>query len=149
MGFTENQIQPSESYNIRSSTETVENAIIGKVKIKMFCLIKTGNDSNCGEFGRIQIEFLVADEKINLEKVILGIPFMSQTDARLHFHKNNCAIRCTLSTKFGRKSVNLQLYDNKKLHLCNNANIEVGDEECSFKLNKLIFQSLNFKKLQI
>jgi hypothetical protein len=51
LGFTENQIQPSESYNIRSSTEMVENGIKGKVKIKMFCLLKRDIDSDCGHFG--------------------------------------------------------------------------------------------------
>ena len=39
LGFTETQIQPSESYNIRSSTEMVENCIRGKIKIKMYCLL--------------------------------------------------------------------------------------------------------------
>ena len=138
LGFTENQIRPSESYNIRSSTEMVENAIKGKVKIKMFCLLKRDIDSNCGQFGRISIEFLVADDKINLQKVILGVPFMNQTSAKMHFHKNNCAIKCTLTTESGRKSVNLQLNDNKKLQLCNNTNIRVDDNECSFNMNKII-----------
>ena len=104
----------------------------------MYCFLKSRNDSNHGEFCRAQVEFLVADQKINLEKVILGVTFMHQTDAKLHFHRDNCDIRCTLSTRAGRKGVNLQLNDNRRLHLCNNKDIKVSDKECSFRLNKLV-----------
>ena len=33
LGFNDNQIQKTESYNIQSSTELVEDAIIGKIKL--------------------------------------------------------------------------------------------------------------------
>jgi hypothetical protein len=140
LGFTETQIQPSESYNIRSSTEMVENCIKGKVKIKMYCLLKKDNDSDCGQFGSTNVEFLVADDKINLQKVILGVPFMNQTLAKLHFHKNSCSIKCTLTTESCRKSVKLN--DNKKIQLCSNTIIRVSDNECSFNMNKIITENL-------
>ena len=56
----------------------VENCIKGKIKIKMYCLLKKDDDSESGHFGRSNVEFLVADDKINLQKLILGVPFLNQ-----------------------------------------------------------------------
>ena len=99
MGFTDNQIKPSETYNIRSSTEMVEDCIRGSIKIKTFCLLKSEDDSDYSQFGKISVDFLVAHDKINLNKIILGIPFMHQTNTRLHFHNNKIAMKCILSIK--------------------------------------------------
>ena len=63
---------------------------------------------------------------------------MNQTSAKMHFHNNKCAIKCLLTTEFGRKNVNLQLNDNRRLQLCNNTDINANDNECSFNLNKII-----------
>ena len=70
----------------------VENCIKGKIKIKMYCLLKKDDDSESRHFGRSNVEFLVADDKINLQKLILGVPFLNQIMAKLHFHGNSCSI---------------------------------------------------------
>ena len=134
----DSQIKPSETYNIRSSTEMVEDCIRGSIKIKTFCLLKSDDKSDYSQFGKISVDFLVAHDKINLNKIILGIPFMHQTNTRLHFHNNRCAMKCILSTKFGRKNVNLQLNDHRKTQLINNTDITTSDRECHFQINKII-----------
>ena len=140
LGFSEDQIQPSESFNIRSSTETVENCIKGKIKLKLYCLLKMEEYSNCGQFGKSTVEFLVADDKIHLQKIILGIPYLNQINAKMHFNKNICSIKCTVPTETGKRSVKLQLNTSNRIQLCNAVSIELSDNKSTFSINNSLIK---------
>ena len=75
LGFDKNKIRKCESFNIKSSTETVENAIEGKVQLDLLFLLQSkGSHSN---FGKTTVQFLVAGEKVTLViRLILGVPFL-------------------------------------------------------------------------
>ena len=144
LGFSKEEIQPCESYNIRSSTEVVQNCICGKVKIKLFCLLDECNGS-CSEFGKATVEFLIADDKVHLQKIILGVPFLYQINAKLHFHKHNkCVIKCSIPTKNGTKNVKLQLRKSQEFQLENEEPLKILDQKGTFRVNQLILKKETF-----
>jgi hypothetical protein len=126
LGFKDSQIQKSDNYNIQSSTEIVTDAIIGKIKIKIFCLIRTHDQKDEGEFGMVTQQFLVAHKKIKLTKLILGIDFMHHNAIKLNFGRKKCDIRATIKTQTGRRQVYLELNnENSQLFLDNKQDIKV------------------------
>ena len=66
-------------------------------------------------FGRVSTKFLVADDAIGLQKVILGLPFLNQTQAKMYFHPQKSTVKTLLDTSQGQRYVNLQLKNNKPL----------------------------------
>ena len=50
LGFAEETIQKCENFNIRSSTELVENCIRGKVTLDMYCLLQPINIQQSNQF---------------------------------------------------------------------------------------------------
>ena len=52
-------------------------------------------------FGRVSTKFLVADDAIGLQKVILGLPFLNQTQAKMYFHPQKSTVKALLDTSQG------------------------------------------------
>ena len=72
MGIDTNEIQPSVSYSIQSSSDLVRNATIGKITINMHLV------SRSGALVKTRIPFIVAHEKLELNKIILGDTFLNK-----------------------------------------------------------------------
>ena len=47
-------------------------------------------------FGKKSIKFLVADDEIGLQKIILGLPFLNQTYTKMHFHPQKSTVKSLL-----------------------------------------------------
>ena len=69
----------------------------------------------------------MADDKIGLQKIILGLPFLNQTCTKMHFHTQKTTVRSILDTNQGQKYVNLQLKDDRPLYFCNENKIDTQD----------------------
>ena len=77
IGLSTDKINRSQRYNIKSSTETVQDCILGEIEIKLDLLIQ--NDINkISNFCRTKETFLVAAKSIKLEKIILGTPWLKK-----------------------------------------------------------------------
>ena len=150
LGFKEENIQRCEEYNIRSSSELVKNCIRGKVNLDMFCLMQKVNDYS--EFGKTRVQFLVANNNINLGRLILGVPYLDKNKVKLHFGNGNCSIKCILRTEQGIQKVNLQTRSKNKIQISNMNYISENDQIADFELNRILlednlFSVLPFKNL--
>ena len=79
MGVDTNQIQPSISYSIQSSSDLVKNATVGKIIIAMHLV------SRSGALVRTRIPFIVAHKKMELNKIILGDTFLSKQNISIQY----------------------------------------------------------------
>ena len=133
LGFDKNKIQKCESFNIKSSTETVENAIEGKVQLDLLFLLQSkGSHSN---FGKATVQFLVAGEKVTMGRLILGVPFMDDNQVKMNFGHQGCSIKAFLQTENDYEMVKLQTLGQKTLQVSNIDRIQPGDKVANFELN--------------
>ena len=106
--------------NIESTTGLVKNAILGTITIQIYIMLRRRNTENSREFGRTKVTFLVASPEVNLNRIILGVPWLraartkielakDQVRARL-LHSNSTESECSLQLKIGK---NLQLESEK------------------------------------
>ena len=138
LGFDKNKIQKCESFNIKSSTEIVENAIEGKVQLNLlFVLQSKGSHLN---FGKTKVQFLVAGEKVKLGRLILGMPFLDDNHVKMNFGHQGCSIKAFLQTENDYEMVKLQMLGQKTLQVSNVDCIQPGDKVAHFELNRLVLQ---------
>ena len=72
LGIDSSRILPSVSYSIQSSSDLVPNATIGRITIPMHLVSKSG------ALVRVRIPFIVAHNKLELGKIILGDTFLTK-----------------------------------------------------------------------
>ena len=70
-------------------------------------MLKADENNNINNFCKSKCNFLVADESIVLERILLGIPFLQQHSVRMHFNKNNCKMLGNFQTEQGYNKVKL------------------------------------------
>ena len=63
-----NNIQTCGQYNIRSSTDTVQNCILGSIDLNMHRLMSDVN-VNFANFAKSKCKFLVAAESVILDRI--------------------------------------------------------------------------------
>ena len=95
-----NNIQTCGQYNIRSSTDTVQNCILGSIDLNMHRLMSDVN-VNFANFAKSKCKFLVAAESVILDRIWLGIPFLKDHSIKMHFNKSNCKIMGSFQTEKG------------------------------------------------
>ena len=59
LGYSESDIQRTEKYNLRSSSELVTDCILGRIQLKMFVISKTDSQSQELHFGHTKVNLLV------------------------------------------------------------------------------------------
>ena len=111
LGYDEKNIIHTEKFNLRSSSELVEDCILGKIKLKMFVLLKSNQNSQQLEFAYTKLTLLVASNEIKLNKLILGIPYLQATNTRMHFLKSKIKAKSILTTKSGKIACSVLLHN--------------------------------------
>ena len=86
IGLNRDSLKNCGQYNIRSSTDTVENCIIGTIELGMHILLADGN-VNFSNFVKVKCKFLVASENVHLDRILLGIPFLKDHNIKCIFTK--------------------------------------------------------------
>ena len=117
LGFDEKQILHTEKFNLRSSSELVSDCILGKIKLRIFVLLKSSNNLQTLDFGYTNLTLLVASKEIKLNKLILGIPYLKATSTKLHFSKSNVTAKSILTTKTGKLATSVLLHNNREIIL--------------------------------
>ena len=79
MGINSNDILPGISYTIQSSSDLVQNATIGRINLNMHIA------TNSGALVKTRIPFIVAHEKLELNKIILGDTFLSKHSISIQY----------------------------------------------------------------
>ena len=109
IGLSTTKINSSQRYNIKSSTQTVEDCILGEIDILM-----QNNIDKISNFCRTTETFLVATKEIKLEKIIFGTPFLKKHNIKLHFNQSGCKISGSFKTEQGSSKINLKTNFGKK-----------------------------------
>ena len=121
-GYTDRDIKKTgASLNIESTTGLVKDAILGTITINIYIMLRRSTE-NARNFGRTKVTFLVASPEVNLNRIILGTPWMrsshtiidlakDQVKARLHC--NSTERECKLQLKIG---TNLQLESEQEIN---------------------------------
>merc|ERR1712082_373016 len=122
-GFNSRDIKKTgATLNIESTTGLVKDAILGTITIQIYILLRRKYTENARNFGRTKVTFLVASPEVNLNRIILGTPWLrsartkielakDQVKARLHC--NSTERECNLQLKLGK---NLQLESDKEIN---------------------------------
>ena len=135
-------IQPSKHFSISSSTNLVEDCILGQIKLKMFFM----RNNNNNELVKGTVNFLIASEKISLDKIILGFPFLNDHQVNLSFpggFSGNPRVSGIFSTEQGHKRVNLKVNDSNLI--CQNADeIKKGADKLTLTSNKILIGTQKF-----
>ena len=97
IGLNKNNIQTCGQYNIRSSTDTIQNCILGSIDFNMHILMSDVNVNSA----KSKCKFLVAAESMILDRIWLGIPFLKDHSIKMHFNKSNCKIMGSFQTEKG------------------------------------------------
>ena len=77
IGLHKTNIQSCGKYNIKSSTDTVKDCILGSINVNIQLLLSDEN-VNISNFSKSKCKFLVADESVILDRILLGIPFLKE-----------------------------------------------------------------------
>ena len=83
MGIDSDRILPSVSYSIQSSSDLVRNATVGRINITMHLV------SRSGALVRTRIPFIVAHQKLELGKIILGDTFLTKQSIGIQYGAPN------------------------------------------------------------
>ena len=127
LGYDEKHILHTEKLNLRSSSELVTDCILGKIKLKMYVLLQSSQNSQNLEFGYTNLTLLVASKEIKLNKIILGIPHLKATSTKMHFMKSKVKAKSILTTKNGKLASSVLLHNNKEIILKSLTEIKSGD----------------------
>ena len=79
MGVDKSRIQPGANYSIQSSSNMVHDATIGNINLHLHII------SSTGELIKAKVPFVVAHEKLDLQKIILGNTFLSHHDVKIEY----------------------------------------------------------------
>merc|ERR1712055_1244558 len=123
----------------------VKDAILGVITIKLFIMKRKISTENSREFGSTKVTFLVAAPEVNLNRIILGVPWMraarteillaeDKVKARL-VHSNSTESVCSLQLKMDK---NLQLESEK--HIDGSTNYTRFHMNAFFMSNSLSFK---------
>ena len=146
IGLNRDSIQNCGRYNIRSSTDTVENCIIGTIEVNMHILL-TDRNVKFSNFAKEKCKFLVASENVNLDRILLGIPFLKDHNIKMHFHKNHCKILGTFRTEQGFEKVRLHnnFAETDTILGVNLTTLQKGYNLANFEVNKVICSDFKAK----
>ena len=90
IGLNEKNKQKCGQFNIKSSTDTKTYCIIGTINVNLQLLLKNAESEKISNFAKTTVQFLVAGPSVILDRILLGIPFLTNHSVKLHFNKNNC-----------------------------------------------------------
>ena len=83
LGFKMKHLTKTEKFNLKSSSQLVENAIMGMLTLPIYIVLNSGCKTEEHKFAKIHVDFLVANPKIRLDVVILGMPFLNQSKTKI------------------------------------------------------------------
>ena len=134
------RIQSCGKYNIKSSTDTVINCIKGTINVNMQLLLKNDENVKIFNFRKSTVKFLVADESVTLDRLLLGIPFLKEHCVKMHLNKNNCKMLGNFKTEQGYNKVRLYttIGDRNIIQGVNLTEIKQGYSLVDFQINKVI-----------
>ena len=131
MGIGPDRILPSVSYNIQSSSDLVKNATVGRITVTMHLV------SRSGALVKTRIPFIVAHEKLELGKIILGDTFLSRQSIGIQYGApNRPRIEGEFYTDMGPRRIQLRVKGDTI-----NCRVKINNNRAEFSPDTVILDS--------
>ena len=132
MGFSERDLQPCGSFTLNGSTGQVTDCFLGIIKITLYLQSKRD-----GKFYSHKVLFYVSCPDLNLSQIILGQPYLDETQTKIYYENKCISVRSTLYDEHIKESkkVQLQLFSSLSgAELINEEEISKGQRSAVFSL---------------
>merc|ERR1712030_74304 len=145
-GFKRRDIKKTgATLNIESSTGLVKDAILRVITIKLFIMKRKLNTENSREFGSTKVTFLVAAPEVNLNRIILGVPWLRAARTKIMLAEDKVRARLVHSNST-ESECSLQLKMDKNLQLESEKNIDETTNYARFHMNAFFMSNkISFK----
>ena len=131
MGIDPDRILPSVSYNIQSSSDLVKNATVGRITVTMHLVTRSG------ALVKTRIPFIVAHEKMELGKIILGDTFLTRQSISIQYGApNRPRIAGKFHTDMGPQNIQLRVKGESI-----NCRVKINNNRAEFSPDAVILDS--------
>ena len=143
IGLKEDKITSCQRYNIKSSTDLVEDCILGEISISVNLLMQQ-DQNQVGNVCKSKVTFLVGNQDVQLDRIILGIPFLNKHNIRLHFNATNCKVTGSFKNEQGFTKIQLQSnFGGENFIQCTNlTEIQPGHNIATFESSRILIQEV-------